>query len=101
MPAELSTYRARVGLYYCRHLSMKGLKQFSNFEFLLFISMLISKSGDIESNPGPNSSSESVSSNSDSASELSSAMFQQYFSLVHYNVQSLLPKLNIIESELT
>ena len=37
----------------------------------------------------------------DSASELSSALFQNYLSLVHYNVQSLLPKIDIIESELT
>ena len=69
--------------------------------------MLLSRSGDIETNPGPTSSSEpsidyySGSSITDSASELSSALFQNYLSLVHYNVQSLLPKIDIIETELT
>lgn len=107
MGIDLIIYRARVGLHYRRHSNLKGLKPFTDFESILFLSMLLSRSGDIETNPGPTSSSEpsidysSGSSITDSASELSSALFQNYLSLVHYNVQSLLPKIDIIETELT
>ena len=69
--------------------------------------MLLSRSGDIETNPGPTSSSEpsidysSGSSITDSASELSSAFFLNYLLLLHYNVESLFPKIDIIETEHT
>lgn len=61
---------------------MKGLKRFTNFEFLIFVCMLMYRAGDIEKNPGPNTS--FIDS-----------------SLVHYNVQSLSTKIDLIESELT
>ena len=107
MGIDLIIYRARVGLHYRRHSNLKGLKPFTDFESILFLSILLSRSGDIETNPGPTSSSEpsidysSGSSITDSASELSPALFQNYLSLVHYNVQSLLLKIDIIETELT
>ena len=53
---HINAYRVRVGLFSFRHWKIKGLKHFSNFEFVLFISMLLLKSGDIESNPGPDDS---------------------------------------------
>ena len=58
MGIDLIIYRARVGLHYHRHLNLKGLKPFTDFESILFLSILLSRSGDIETNPGPTSSSE-------------------------------------------
>ena len=61
--------------------------------------MFLCKSGDIERNPGPNSIlNESFSNNFDLDS--SSTMSREYFSMVHYNVHSMLPKLDAVEFEL-
>lgn len=60
------------------------------------MSMLLYQSGDIETNPGPNSSG--------SSERDSSYLFPPLhgnFSLVHYNIQSVLNKLDIIEPELS
>ena len=53
----------------------------------------------LERYPGPDSiSNESSSDNFDF--DTSSTMFREYFSIVHYNVHSLLPKLDAVECEL-
>lgn len=60
------------------------------------MSMLLYQSGDIETNPGPNSSG--------SSERDSSYLFPPLhgnLSLVHYNIQSVLNKLDIIEPELS
>lgn len=102
MPVDISIYRALVGLHYCRLHKIKGLRHFTNFEFLVFIGMVLCRSGDIESNPGPDTSTVSLDNSlSDFSSEFRSVNYDQYFSLVHYNVQSLLPKHDLIETELT
>lgn len=66
---------------------------------------LISLSGDIEINPGP---APSVSSSSSDSSILSSAyttdeislLSKSYFSIVNFNIQSLLPKIETLQFEL-
>ena len=64
--------------------------------------MLLFNSGDIGSNPGPDDSFDSSDrSVAGSDNEPLPRTFDQYFSFVHYNVQSLLPKLDITESELS
>ena len=81
MPSDLITYRVRVGLYGEVANRHKGIKYFTCFDVIIWMSMLLLLSGDIEVNPGPiNSSipniSKSISSN---------------IAIVHYNVQSFLP----------
>ena len=58
--------------------------------------MLLYQSGDIEKNPGPNSASSTESDDSFQFPPL-----QGNLSMVHYNVQSLASKTDIIEPELT
>lgn len=55
------------------------------------------QSGDIHPNPGPESDSSTIlsSGNSDISLDMS-----KYFSFIHYNVQSLYPKLDILSTEL-
>ena len=65
---------------------------------ILLIVILLKQSGDIHPNPGPESATPnntSVTSSNSHALELS-----KYFSFVHYNVQSLYPKLDILSTEL-
>ena len=82
----------RIGLHYSRHAKVKGNKHLNQFELLIIMSLLII--GGIERNPGPSSES-SVDSNSDlSATE---PIIEDKFSIVHYNVQSIANKLDLIE----
>ncbi len=80
---------------------------------LFWLAILLLNSGDIHPNPGPMSSTSSPVANADSTanterSEHSSSSDSVAFaldlahniSLIHYNVQSILPKLDIITSEL-
>ena len=53
--------------------------------------MLLYQAGDVEKNPGPDNN-----SNHDTSSQSSFPVFQGNFSVVHYNVQSLLQKIDII-----
>ena len=53
--------------------------------------------GDVELNPGPKLDSDSSSS---TASAFSDLELKNKFSVVHYNVQSILNKVDIIQSEL-
>ncbi|MCG8033229.1 MAG: hypothetical protein JAZ03_13755 [Candidatus Thiodiazotropha taylori] len=95
MPIDLNVYRARIGLHYCRLLRLKGVKRFNLFEYFVFLAMILYLSGDVEKNPGPQS---------DISNETSSSafpIFEGHFSLVHYNVQSLLNKVDLVEPELS
>lgn len=98
MNIEVSEYRMHIGLHYCRHLKIKGLSHFSEFEFLIFLSILLLKCGDVETNPGPESG---MSTPSDtSTTSINETAIREKFSLVHYNVQSLINKKDILFSEL-
>ena len=72
---------------------------------IAWLSILLLRSGDIQPHPGPSSVSSSDSSfnnlSSISASILSSASFARHLSFVHYNVQSIKSKLDILASELS
>ena len=41
MGIDLIIYRARVGLHYRRHLNLKGLKPFTDFESILFLNDIL------------------------------------------------------------
>ena len=97
MSDDLSTYRLRIGLHYHRHLKVKGLKFLSSFELLIVLSLVLIRCGDVELNPGPELDSDSSSS---TASGFSDLELKNKFSVVHYNVQSILNKVDIIQSEL-
>ena len=62
--------------------------------FLIFLA------GDIELNPGPYSPDTSLSSDS-SGSHMDVSVFESNFSVVHYNVQSLLNKIDLLQVELS
>lgn len=62
--------------------------------FLLILQLLIS--GDVHPNPGPESLSSSVSSTISNCSLLAS----HNLSIIHLNIQSLLPKISILEVEM-
>ena len=96
MTIELNIYRARIGLHHYRHSKVEGLGALNNFELVTFLAMLLYQSGDIEKNPGPNSAS---STESDDLFQF--PPLQGNLSMVHYNVQSLASKTDIIEPELT
>ena len=59
----------------------------------IWIALLLQQSGDIHPNPGPSSVSSDTSSTS-VASLLSSIDLSKHLSFVHYNVQSVFPKLD-------
>ena len=58
--------------------------------------MLPYQAGDVEKNPGPDNN-----SNHDTSSQSSFPVFHGNFSIVHFNVQSLLQKVDIIEPKLS
>ena len=74
--------------------------------FATWLTILLLCSGDIHLNPGPTSnSSSSITSLSTSSSSMSTTVFDSLplnhnLSFVHYNVQSILPKLEILHAEL-
>lgn len=92
---------------------MRGTRYDSNIEFvylttsiffnillaLWLICLRIAIFGDVHPNPGPLSVS-SDSSFTSSATVLSSVNLSRHLSFVHYNVQSILPKLDILFTEL-
>ena len=73
-------------------------------EFAFWLIIILLCSGDVHPNPGPSStlSSDSLSSSSSnmSATIFSSLNTSHNLSFVHYNVQSILPKLEILHAEL-
>lgn len=94
MSIDLSSYRARIGLYRYKLLKLKGCKRLNMFESTIFLAILLYRAGDVEKNPGPESD-----NRSDTSSTCSFPVFQGNFSVVDYNVQSLLHKVDIIRSE--
>ena len=67
--------------------------------------ILLLCSGDVHPNPGPSSSSSSSTTISSSSSSMSSTVFNSLtlnhnLSFVHYNVQSILPKIDLLHAEL-
>ena len=85
-------------MHYYRLLKLKGLKRFNSFELFIFLAMVIYQDGDVEKNPGPGTENDDFS---DTVSSASSAILHGNFSLVHYNVQSVVNKIDIIEPELS
>ena len=67
---------------------------------MIILLLLLLRSGDVEPNPGPEFS-DSNSSSSSSSFSSSNSILQEHFSVVKYNVQSLLNKVDILESELS
>ena len=66
----------------------------------LYLFILLCLAGDIELNPGPTDMS-SLSSDEDSSNVSDALLFDKYFSVVHYNVQSVTNKLDILQAELS
>ena len=60
----------RIGLNFSRQVKVKGVKFITTFEFLIIMSLLLLKSGDIELNPGPYSHESDTSSGSNNLDEL-------------------------------
>lgn len=100
MYVDICTYRMRIGLHYRCHLKVKGLNYLSCFESLILLSLVLLQCGDIESNPGPTSSSSLSTPDTSFATNPDEEIIRSKFSIVHYNIQSLSNKLDIIESEL-
>ena len=74
----------------------------SSFELMIILSLLLLRNGDVDPNPGPEfSDSVSAASSSSSSFFSSNNILQEHFSVVHYNIQSLLNKVDILESELS
>ena len=69
-------------------------------EFLFWLYLLVVLSGDNEINPGPESVDLS-SSCSSCTTDINLSLFEQNFSVVHYNVQSLLAKVDQLHMELS
>ena len=80
-------------MHYSRHCKIKGIEHLTSFELMIILSLLLICSGDIELNPGPSTS------HVDSESFDESSILN-YFSIVHYNIQSISNKVDLIGSEL-
>ena len=87
----------RIGLNFSRQVKVKGVKFITYFEFLIIMSLLLFKSGDIEPNPGPDLQETDTSS---CTNDLDEQVITNNFSIVHYNIQSLLNKVDLIGAEL-
>lgn len=97
MTFEIAIHRMRIGMHYSRNFKTKGLNYLSLFETLILLSLLLLKCGDIETNPGPDLDGSSSLNATTTQIELD---IQKKFSVVHYNIQSLANKKDILESEL-
>ena len=82
----------RVGLFCYFQNKMKGYSSFNQFELCCWLSMILLLSGDVHENPGPSTSSTS--------SVDTFVPAQGNLSLVHYNVQSILNKKDILFGDL-
>ena len=98
---------------FCKRIPMAKIFQDNiaftfNFTFCLsllvlrtWLFVLLMSSGDIHPNPGPMSSVSSISSSTSlSASVFDSLSLSHHLSFAHYNVQSILSKLDILHAEL-
>lgn len=93
--SDIQLYRMRIGLHYVRHCKVKGIKHITLFELLIILSLLLQRSGDIELNPGPN-----LSQTETDSITMDDALLTKYFSIVHYNIQSITNKIDLIGTEL-
>ena len=66
---------------------------------LLALHLLLLQSGDIHPNPGPSSVASDISDSS-ASTILNSINLSRHLSFVHYNIQSIVPKLDILNAEL-
>lgn len=84
---------------------IKGcLKMGATVTFLAWLWVLLLISGDVHPNPGPASTSSSTSSTSsshDSSLFINTINLSKYLSFIHYNVQSIANKIDILSAELT
>ena len=85
----------RIGQHYSRHAKVKGIKHLNHFELLIIMSLLLMAG--VERNPGPQPE---PSTDSNPILSETSQIIKDKFSIVHYNVQSIANKLDLIESEL-
>ena len=65
-----------------------------------WLGILLLQAGDVHPNPGPRSMSTSSTTSSCTSDSDSISLFSEYFSLVHYNIQSIRSKLDILKTEL-
>ncbi|MCG8113032.1 MAG: reverse transcriptase domain-containing protein [Candidatus Thiodiazotropha taylori] len=92
----LVIYRMRIGLHYSRQAKAKGIEPLNYFDILIIMSLLLISG--IERNPGPSSTPSSSSESSFTPAE--DQIINNKFSVVHYNVQSIVNKLDLLEVEL-
>ena len=83
----------RIGLHYGRHYTVKGKAHLTTFKLIIFLSLLLINAKDIELNPGP------VTSQNDTGS-VDDSLISSYFYVVHYSIQSILNKVDLLGSEL-
>lgn len=83
-------------MHYGRQIKAKGLDYLNLFEFLIIMSLLLIAG--VERNPGP--SSQHPSNSTDSTQNFEDSIIKDKFSVVHYNIQSISNKVDLIESEL-
>lgn len=93
---EIQVHRMRIGLNYSRQTKVKGIDHLNYFEIYVILTTLLI--GGIERNPGPLLNDSGDSSSVGSTSE--DMNIRKKFSIVHYNIQSLSNKVDLIESEL-
>ena len=84
---------------------MKSTQHFACIVSLTWLCILLLCSGDVHSNPGPLSSSPSSASINTSSSTMSMDLLDvlnvsHNLSFVHYNVQSIVPKVDVLHAEL-
>ena len=93
---EIQVYRMRIGLNNCRLAKVKGFDYLNYFEIYIIMATLLI--GFIERNPGPLLDDSSASSSV--GSTLEDKSIKHKFSVVHYTIQSISNKVDLIESEL-
>ena len=104
MAVDIVAHRMRIGMHYYCHMKLKGIDRLDTFDYYMWLRVLLYLSDDVEVNPGPiNDSSDSRNSSSLFSDSMlnGSEMVRENFSIVHYNVQSALQKLDILETELS
>lgn len=94
---EIKLYRIRIGYHYSRQIKWKGFDYLNFFDILIIMALLLIAG--IERNPGP-STNDSASDSTYSHVSFDDAVIKGKFSIVHYNVQSVSSKIDLIESEL-
>ena len=84
----------------CFNITKVKVLEYLNFMFFFYVIMSLLLLAGIEPNPGPITEASTISSNlSSTHGDLKLVKYE--FSIVHYNVQSVTNKLDIIESELS